>query len=276
MANKFKATWISHSSAGDFLKCPKSYYYRNVYKSPTSNKKISVVSPYLSLGVAVHDVLEPLAWIPAAERLNVDFRREFLKNYSAFSGKKGGFSSQDEEEDFKQRGLDMLANVWNNPGPLLNPSLRLSKSRDDLPWIWLSEKDEIILCGKADWLEYKDGGSRVIDFKTGNREEKDDSLQLPIYQILIKNLMKTPLIGAAYWYIAKSAELTEKSLPNFEKSLDKVTGTAYRIKEARSAKAFDCPYGGCRNCEPYQRLINGEGEFLGFGGFGQELYYLTN
>lgn len=274
MANKYKATWISHSSSGDFLKCPRSYFYRNVYKSPKTNKKISIVSPHLSLGVAVHDVLEALAWIPAAERLNVDYSSQFSKNFDKFSGKNGGFKSSDEEMEYKARGVEMLANVWNNPGPIAKPALRLSEIKDDLPWIWLSEDDEIILCGKADWLEYVDGGIRVIDFKTGRSEEKDDSLQLPIYQILIKNLKKAPLIGAAYWYISKNKTPTDKNLPNFENSLDKVKEVAYLIKDARNKNAFKCPYGGCRNCDPYQKIINGEGEYLGVGGYGQELYFL--
>lgn len=275
MANKFVATWISYSSAGDFLKCPKSYYYRNVYKSPTTNRKISIVSPYLSLGVAVHDVLEPLAWLPKAQRLDVDYNKKFFNSFNNFSGKKGGFNSKDQEREFADRGLSMLKNVWQNPGPIINPALRLLEDKSELPWMWLSENDEIILTGKVDWLEWTEAGIRVIDFKTNLKaDEKEGSLQLPMYQILLKHFKKTPMVGAAYWYLARENGIVDQKLPNFKDSLDKVTKVAYSVKEARAKKAYNCPYGGCRNCEPYERLMRGEGEFVGVGGFKQELYYL--
>ena len=57
----YKATWVSHSSIGDFLKCPRAYYLHNVYKDPGTRRKINIVNPALSLGVAVHEVLEGLA-----------------------------------------------------------------------------------------------------------------------------------------------------------------------------------------------------------------------
>src|ERR1035437_4279352 len=31
--DKFNAVWVSHSSIGDFLKCPRLYYLHNVYKN---------------------------------------------------------------------------------------------------------------------------------------------------------------------------------------------------------------------------------------------------
>jgi len=30
--DKFAAIWISHSSISDFLKCPRSYFLKNIYK----------------------------------------------------------------------------------------------------------------------------------------------------------------------------------------------------------------------------------------------------
>ena len=60
MTDKYKAVWVSHSSMGDFLKCPRLYYLHNVYKNPKTGRKIAIVSPHMSLGVAVHNVLENL------------------------------------------------------------------------------------------------------------------------------------------------------------------------------------------------------------------------
>jgi hypothetical protein len=58
--DKYKAVWVSHSSIGDFLKCPRAYFLHNVYKDPKTGRKINIVSPALSLGLAVHTALESL------------------------------------------------------------------------------------------------------------------------------------------------------------------------------------------------------------------------
>ena len=56
--DSFTAVWVSHSSIGDYLKCPRAYYLKNIYKDPKNKKKIGIVNPALSLGSAVHEVVE--------------------------------------------------------------------------------------------------------------------------------------------------------------------------------------------------------------------------
>ena len=36
----YKAVWVSHSSMGDFLKCPRLYYLHNVYKNKNCGSKM--------------------------------------------------------------------------------------------------------------------------------------------------------------------------------------------------------------------------------------------
>ena len=67
--DKFKALWLSHSSIGDYLKCPRLYFLRNVYKDPISGHKFTVMTPPLALGQAVHEVVESLSVLPTEERL---------------------------------------------------------------------------------------------------------------------------------------------------------------------------------------------------------------
>jgi CRISPR/Cas system-associated exonuclease Cas4 (RecB family) len=273
MPNKYSAVWVSHSSIGDFQKCPRAYYLRNVYKNK-NKKKISIASPYLSLGVAVHNVLEPLAWVPANERFSKDLFREFDKEFTKFEGKIGGFISDDQYYKFRQQGIDMINNVINNPGPIKKPAVRMLQDKSELPWFWLSEEEEIILCGKCDWLEYNNGNIHVYDFKTGKSTEKDESLQLPIYSILVNKFKKYPLTKAFYWYIAQSVTPVEKKLPSLSNSYDLVLTAAREIAEARKTNNMKCPYSGCRNCEPYERILKGEGKMVGIGEYGAEIYFL--
>ena len=56
-ADKFTATWISHSSISDFLKCPRAYYLKNMYKDPKTGHKIQLMSPPFELGKDVDEVI---------------------------------------------------------------------------------------------------------------------------------------------------------------------------------------------------------------------------
>lgn len=271
--DKYTATWVSHSSINDFLKCPRAYYLNNVYKDPKTGHKISITSPAMSLGSAVHDVLEGLSNIPTPVRFKEPLIEKFAQAWKKFTGKKGGFTSLDQESEYRNRGEEMIKNVAKNPGPLARLSVKINQ---DLPHFWLSPEENIILCGKIDWLEYFPDTNTVsiIDFKTGKNKEDDGSLQLPIYSLLVHNCQKRQAVSAKYWYLAEGSDLVEKPLPNLEESHEKLLNIAKRIKLARKLEQFKCPNGekGCYACKPLETVIRGEAEFVGLNNYGQDLY----
>lgn len=276
MADKYNAVWVSHSSIADFLKCPRLYYLHNVYKNE-AGRKINITSPALSLGIAVHETLEGLSKYKAEERFLRPLEEAFKENWQKISGKIGGFKSDHEENEAKTRGLSMILNVKANPGPLAKKTVKLQPSDNNMPPnFFLSEEENIILNGKIDWLEYieTDDSVRVIDFKTGKNMEKDDSLQLPIYILLLKNLQKRRVSGAAYWYLDLENGFVEKKLPDLEKAHAQVLEIARKIKTAREGMQFACPNGakGCFGCRPFEKILKGEAEYIGIGGYGQEMY----
>jgi ATP-dependent helicase/DNAse subunit B len=278
--DKYTAVWVSHSSMGDFLKCPRAYYLHNIYKNPETGKKINIVSPALSLGVSVHEVLEGLAVIKAEDRLKQPLFDLYEKAWAKVTGTRGGFCNSEEECEFKERGRKMLEQVIANPGPLLNKAVRLPAGHNDMPPnFYLSEDDNIILCGKIDWLEYlpETDSLKIIDFKTGKYEEGDESLQLPIYQLLLHNLQKRKVTAAAYWYLDGESRLIDKKLPTVEESFERVYKVAKQVSEARTKKEFKCPKGekGCFACRPYEKILAGEAKFIGNGEYGQELYMVS-
>src|SRR3989344_8389281 len=168
--DKYTAVWVSHTSMSDFRRCPRSYYLKNVYKDPKTNHKIKLMSPALALGQAVHEVLESLSVLPKQTRFSESLIAKFEKVWAKVSGKKGGFTSAETENKYKTRGQDMLRRVMNNSAPLSGLAVKIQM---DLPQFWLSEEDNIILCGKIDWLEYllETHSGHIIDFKTGRSEE---------------------------------------------------------------------------------------------------------
>lgn len=274
MTDKYKATWVSHSSISDFLECPRTYYLRNVYKDPKTGNKITVTNPSLSLGQIVHEVVEELSLLPVDERLKISLVKKYDVAWKKVEGKMGGFKDRNQEMEYKERGAKMLKRVEKNPGPILNKAIKIQS--DFIPNYYLSEEDNIILCGKIDWIEYLENTDSVhiIDFKTGKNEEDESSLQLPIYLLLATNLQSRPVEKASYWYLEKNDELTPKELPNYAESKEKVLTVARRIKLARQLNHFICPKGGCIKCRPLERVLKSEGEKVGVSDTRQDIYIL--
>lgn len=274
--DKYSATWVSHTSLRDFLTCPRAYFLNNIYRDPNTNHKIQVMSPALALGSAVHEVVESLSVLPTQDRLKESLVAKLDKVWKKISGQKGGFTDEAEELRYKQRGEAMLQRIMRHPGPITRLAVKI---KEELPHFWLSEADNIILCGKIDWLEYlPDSDSvHIIDFKTSKREEDGESLQLPIYHLLVSRTQQRKVSGASYWYLELSDELQEKELPNLEEAETQLLQLAKKVKLARQLGRFVCPEGesGCRACRPLEKVVRGEATLVGTNSYNQDVYILT-
>lgn len=291
--DKYSAVWLSHSSISDFLKCPRLYYLKNIWKNK-KGRKVNIVSPHMSLGSAVHGVIEPLANLKTEERFANNLIEIYEKVWLKYSGLKGGFPDSETEKDFKERGEKMIKNVIENKGPLANKTVKFYNG-DFIPNIYLSEQENIILCGLVDWVEYleKTDSLRVIDFKTGLRDEREDSFQLPIYKILVESLQKRKVTGAAYWYLdrdkfPKSVEIVDEDLNLIKEKILKIGLEIKQKKKSAKNKNemeenFSCPYGDCASCTDFnliQKLDQGElvdkVMYIGVGEYKQDLYFIKS
>lgn len=274
--DKYSAIWVSHTSIRDFLECPRAYFLKNVYRDPQTRHKIKLMSPPLALGTAVHEVIESLSVLSVDNRFKEPLMNKFERSWQKINGKKGGFLNADVEEKYKNRGKDMLKRVTDNPGPLSQLAVKIKM---ELPYFWLSEEDNLILCGKIDWLQYLPelDGVHIIDFKTSKNEEEEDSLQLPIYHLLVHYCQKRHVHKASYWYLEHSSKLTEKKLPDIAVAKDKVLKIAKQIKLARQLELFKCKHkSGCRACRPMEAIIRGEAELVGINEYKQDVYILES
>jgi ATP-dependent helicase/DNAse subunit B len=274
MKDKYSAVWVSHSSMSDYLKCPRAYFLKNVYRDPKTNHKISVIEPPLALGQAVHETVEGLSTLPVEERFKEPLMEKFEKVWLTISGDKGGFKDVEQEEKSKQRAITMIKRVTDHPGPLVKKAIKI---RQELPYYWLSEDDNIILCGKVDWLEYlEDTDSvRIIDFKTGKFDEDPDSLQLPIYYLLASHTQSKKISGISYWYLDRDNEPVDMPLPDIAESEKKILEIAKKVALARKLGHFVCRENGCRVCRPYEAVIAGKAKLVGLNDFGQDLYIIS-
>lgn len=275
LGDTFSAVWVSHSSISDFLKCPRCYYLKNVYRDPNTKHKITLMSPPLALGQSVHEVIEALSVIRTEDRFRTSLLEKFNVAWKKVSGKAGGFTSLDQEQQYKLRGEEMVRRVMANPGPLKNKAVKINM---DLPHYWLSPEEEIILCGKIDWLEYhpEQDSVSIIDFKTGKNEEDGESLQLPIYHLLVANTQRRQVKSAYYWYLDRDTEPQPQPLPDLETAQARVLEVAKKIKLTRKLELFKCSQGnGCFACRPFEAILQGKAELVGTNEYNADVYILT-
>jgi hypothetical protein len=77
--DKYNAVWVSHSSMGDYIKCPRAYYLHNIYKDPKTKRKMNIVNPALALGISVHEAVEGLARFKTEDRFKKPLKESFEK-----------------------------------------------------------------------------------------------------------------------------------------------------------------------------------------------------
>lgn len=234
------------------------------------------MSPPLALGQAVHEVIENLSVLPVDERFNEPLINKFEFSWKKVSGKRGGFSNAEVEQRYKIRGEEMLKRVTDNPGPIGKQAVKIKM---DLPNYWLSEEENIILCGKIDWLEYLPvtDSVHIIDFKTGKNDEDGDSLQLPIYLLLVANCQSRNVEKASYWYLERNNELTPCKLPDIDDAYKKILDIARKIKLTRALSKYACKMGGgCTYCRPYEAVLRGEAELVGVDEYNADTYILND
>ncbi len=272
--DKYSAVWVSYSSIRDYLKCPRAYFLKNVYRNPQTNRKITIMQPPLALGQIVHEVIESLSLLSVDERFKKPLGEIFDERWNKIAGMKGGFANDEEEGKFKERGLSMLHRVEKNPGPLVEKAIKI---RQDLPNFWLSDEDNIILCGKIDWLRYNeaDDSVHIIDFKTGKYDEDPDSLQLPIYLLLATRCQTKPVTGASYWHLERDDAPVEATLPKMEKAQEQILEIAKRIALARKLERFVCTKkDGCASCRPFEAILAGKATHVGTNEYKVDVYVL--
>lgn len=277
MAFNYNSFWISYTKINDFLTCPRGFYLKHLYKNPKTGKKIQIASPHLSLGSAVHEVLENLANIESYKRFNQSLVKKLDQVWPKYSGKKGGFNSLEMELEFKKKAEEMLRKVMNKPRFLENKSVKLDKTLLSFP---LSLDRDFILCGKVDWLEFlpEDNSIHISDFKTGKNRESEDSLQLGIYFWLVSKYLKSKqadleIKKMTYWYLDSNV-IEEKQIPKIGDLEEEILKIGKKMKLAIKLNSFSCPKEGCFSCSDLEKVVNNQAELVGVNDMGKEIYYV--
>jgi ATP-dependent helicase/DNAse subunit B len=271
--------YISYTGLTDFLKCPRAYFLKNLYKDQKQNFKLQIISPYLTLGSTVHDALKwylESSYKPSKEATLNQFRNFWRK----YRSKRGGFSSLEEEISFGTRGLKMINNFLDHTDCLEPCAPFLSFPKFNLV-------DNIILIGNFDFVgQCNDGSLHIVDFKTGAHDE-DSAIQLYIYAILAESNFSKRVSKASFWYLDREDGPREIVLDPLNGQLEWLKQKALELKKAIEIGEWICSKGFdgngekihekmCRDCFDYQALLDGKGEWL-FSDFRykKEIFYLA-
>lgn len=264
------ALFISYTGLKDYTRCPRSFYLKNIYRDPKTGYKLQIAGSNMTLGAVVHDTLK---WFLQMDRqvTKTALIRKFKNLWLKYRGKRGGFASVEDEASFGKRGLQILDNFWSN-AKILEPSLQT----DDFLKFKL---DEItFLNGRVDFLgQLPDGSIHVLDFKTGSKDE-EDSLQLYIYAILAESNLQKPVSKISYWYLDRDSVPKQAVLDSLGEKLDWLKKKAKEIRKVLAAGNWVCVGGRnlCRDCQVYQDIIDGKGEFqFSDDSFKKQVYYIA-
>lgn len=267
------AIFLSNTSLRDFTSCPRAYYLKNIYRDPRNGYKIQIASPYLTLGTLVHDTLK---WFleSGAQRQSADWRilleGQYRNLWHRFTGKRGGFTSKEEEGTFGKRGLSMLANFAENFKKLEPAASHVSFPKYPLT-------PNIILTGNMDFAGIlPDGTLHVIDFKTGMRDE-DEPIQLYIYAILAENNLGKDVTKASFWYLDRDSAPKDIVLDPLEPKIEWLKNKGLEIEKAIKENIWECVKGEekCRECRGYEAILEGKGEWVFTDhNFKKEIFFL--
>lgn len=274
MSYQSKTLWISYSGLSDFEKCPRLYYLKNLYTTPVTGRKIQVADPHLTLGNVIHRVTEEVAVLPLEKRGAVPLKSRFDRIWDFFSGKKGGFQNSGQENEFYERGIKMIEKLQDSE--ILFKECQAPS--ENFPKVRLFRDQDLVLVGNFDWVEIlPEGTFHIIDFKTGKKEEEKDSLQLPIYLILGAYNLPKPVEKTSYWYLEMADRPSEVKLETPQFYVPVIQQKALEIKRAIDNNALNClSQGNCKLCQPYEKILAGEAEYVGLDRKMRKEMYFVN
>lgn len=250
--------FISYTALTDFLKCPRSYYLKNVYKEPKQGFRLQIITPHLTLGSTVHDTIK--WYLESADKPEEGATLKKFRNFwGKFRLKRGGFNSLEEEASFGNRGLKMVNNFLDHVDVLepCAPFLHFPKFK-------LIEN--VILMGNMDFVgQCADGTLHVVDFKTGAHDE-ESPLQLYIYAILAEANLQKEVSKASFWYLDREDGPRNIVLDPLDSQIEWLKQKGLELKAAIEKNEWVCIKAKdgtlCRDCRDYQLLLDGQGEFL--------------
>lgn len=257
---------FSYTQIAAFNKCPYQYKLAHILKIPIKGKAS------FSFGKTLHKTLDDFlrsyfqssdktqenlfgfqsSGSPTSATLE-DLIEIYEKNWMG-----QWYESKAQKADYKKLGQKILKNFYD--GFIKNPPKVLKINNDLALEINFHLKAGIYtLIGKIDRIDEVDGGVCLIDYKTGRAKlsfgkkkdklEKDDKIQLLLYQIAAEEFLKLKPVELAYYYLESGEKITFLGTEQEKQKLrDEIAQT---IKKIYSSNFKATPGFHCQFCDFY-------------------------
>ncbi|MCT4621587.1 MAG: PD-(D/E)XK nuclease family protein [Marinisporobacter sp.] len=233
-----KKLYLSNSSIQVFLDC--QLRFKNQYIDKLKVNK-SPPNKYLSFGQSMHETLAGYNMITSEKHRTL----ENLHNLLRRNWIREGYDSIEEERSFGLKGLDMLTNYYHDPQDQGKKSLIIEE------FIKKDINERFVLCGKLDKVYVKnDDKIEVLDYKTGQKIEPINLIQLPIYLLLAKEKLGAYPHTVSFYYLAHNKKIVQEVTRDFLKESLKIINSIYKqIHDEKDFAANPTLY--CKNNCPY-------------------------
>ncbi len=225
---------FSYSQLSCFKTCPLQYYYEyilNIKKQP------KLVFEY---GNVIHDTLKN--YLNQDKSMYNDnllediyFKRWESVNLSVFKG-------EEHIESYKKKGLESIKNNID----LIKPKSERIVTEQNFE-TFIDGKNKIN--GRLDRLDFfEDGSVSIVDYKTGSSSSQDTSssnLQLGMYSILVKDVLKKPIRDLKLIFIDECKEISiDYDKIDINKVKEEILDLIDKIQnlEVRATPSFSCDF----------------------------------
>lgn len=244
-------TVVSFTQLKAFQTCPLQYKYAFLLKLPTFGRY------QFSFGKSIHAALEAYfkeflesERLPSQQRLLELYETLWIGEW---------YPSQKEKEEYFEKGKEILTRMYQE---MASETPRPLAIEQDFTLKFGEGEQMITLKGRIDRIDGVEGGSEIIDYKTGKSKaidtlRSDDKEQLIIYQIAAEDVLGLQPKKLTYYYVEDGSRV---SFLGTEKEKDKirvkVSDTVAKMQESSfsATPGFHCNYCDFKSICEYRTL----------------------
>jgi DNA helicase-2/ATP-dependent DNA helicase PcrA len=177
---------LSASQLETYEDCPLRYFYEYVLRVRADS------NVYAELGSLVHEVLAAFL-NPEAD--GVEYSLAGLRDLGERMWRDDLARYRPQVEEARRDFFDMLEHWWEEEGALARPDVLAVERRFEV------DVGPHKITGSIDRIDRRDGGLRIVDYKTSSREtperEMPDNLQLAVYHLAASRDPELAALGPA-------------------------------------------------------------------------------
>jgi DNA helicase-2/ATP-dependent DNA helicase PcrA len=248
---------MSASAINTYERCPKMYEYQTILRIPTREQS------HLRLGILVHNVLERFHRDAGAPPANAEEAQERLGKLLEAAIASSGWGDSDDDRQLLERARTMLARYAESDfaRPEGAVTTEASFSLQLPPTELMSQTpvggkilDGIQINGKIDRIDRApDGGTRVVDYKTGHdkqtgaqlRKGAESEIQLAVYKMAAAKALGLEAEGLVYYYLENAqpvieAEASEEHVEDVRRTITEVADKIISLDFTPKPDHFKC------------------------------------